>query len=382
MNWTNAAFIFSVITNAAVFFGGISFVDWIWANKTHSPFFKQYGDQIEMVLGLLFQVYLIWYYLLNHHYNTAAMGRHWTALNLMIVSSFIFNLLIASKWQFAISAVLTCVYVAVFEEHFNALALALVAVVLVGQWLMATEGWRFWRSRVKIYAVFAIYGAAGIGSYALLTTVPTDASFWVRQVLALAVLAVCSYEYFRMLLMRQVQTETEIEAGTVDGLTGINNFGTFNADMQHNYQQFSADGAKFAIYEFDIDWFKRVNDTHGHIAGNEVLKRVGQSLADFAQKQPQATAYRLGGEEFCLVVHDAQQDTDGHWRLAKQLKQCLDGLTFADDGTPFSVTVSMGQAEVRAEDLNYLDVYKRADRSLYEAKRAGRNRININGEMG
>lgn len=381
MDWTNAAFLFTVITNVAVFFGGISFVYWIWANKAHNSFFKQHGDQIEMALGLLFQVYLLWYYLINHHYNSAALGSHWPALNLMLAVSYIFDLLVASKWQFALSAGVTVIYALAFAEHFNLLAVVLLAIVIACQWVLSTRGWLFWKNRAKIYLVFGVYGAAAFGGYVLLTMVPSAAGFWLRQIVAFAILAVCSYEYFRTLLMRQVQTEYKIEAGATDGLTGINNFGTFNADMQRNYQQFRTDGAQFAIYELDVDWFKRVNDRHGHILGNEVLKQVGQALAAFAQEQPAATAYRLGGEEFCLVVYNAQQDADGHWRVATALKQCLDGLTFTDDGAQFGVTVSLGQAEVRSDDLNYLDVYKRADRSLYEAKRAGRNRINIDGVM-
>ncbi|WP_461225315.1 GGDEF domain-containing protein [Lacticaseibacillus suihuaensis] len=238
-------------------------------------------------------------------------------------------------------------------------------------------GYRFWRNHAVMLGSLALAGALAMGLMWVIGGSLDFAGFWSRQIIAFVVIAVGAYEYFRMLLVSQLRVESQIE---LDELTGLKNFRTFDHDMHTRYAGYRQNGTGLTLLELDIDWFKRINDTYDHLVGNAVLKGVGQATAAFAQALPQtAAAYRLGGEEFCIAVTALPQDAA--LEVAQALKAKLDALTFTAADHTFSITVSVGLAEAIPADLNYLDVYKRVDHFLYEAKRAGRNRLNIGGRI-
>jgi len=121
---------------------------------------------------------------------------------------------------------------------------------------------------------------------------------------------------------------------------------------------------------FDIDRFKNVNDTHGHMAGDQVIRRVSQMMADALR--PLGTVGRIGGEEFMLVGRDIDVD-----RLVASLadfREQLAATPIVLKDTAVAVTMSAGVA-VRSAGVAFNDLYADADRALYRAKALGRNRI-------
>ncbi|WP_225046583.1 sensor domain-containing diguanylate cyclase [Lacticaseibacillus kribbianus] len=373
--WGNLSFGFATITNLVVLFGTLSFLYWIWTHQ--SPLVARHHDLIELALAAGYTGYVLVLAALNTHFATPLLGLHWTALNLLVVAIFIFDLLISSPWQFAIGALETLGYAALVGARPTPLV-ALTLTTLIGVQAAASfVGFRFWQNRLAMLALLSLSGGAALLLAWHLGGEAADFSALLRQLLAFAVLAAGGYEYFRMLLINQLQVESRIE---LDELTGLKNFRTFDQDLHRRYDAARQKGPRLTLLELDIDWFKRVNDTHGHLIGNTVLQGVGRTTQDFAQALPQtANAYRLGGEEFCVAVSDLPADAVA--TVAKALKARLDALVFNASGLPFSITVSIGTATGSAADLHYLDVYKRADRFLYEAKRAGRDRLNIGGRI-
>lgn len=127
-----------------------------------------------------------------------------------------------------------------------------------------------------------------------------------------------------------------------------------------------------ALVIFDIDRFKRVNDTYGHLAGDVVIRSVGQMMA--AELGPLGAVARIGGEEFALLSAGAPIEA-----LATQLTDFCERLAATPvlvDGQSLRVTVSAGVA-VREPGMPFDDLYADADRALYEAKLAGRNRVHF-----
>ena len=122
---------------------------------------------------------------------------------------------------------------------------------------------------------------------------------------------------------------------------------------------------------FDVDHFKRVNDTHGHPAGDAVLRHLAVLLtATFRQVDVVA---RVGGEEFAVLLPST--DAEGAAAVAERLRLAVKSQAVEFDGVPLRCTVSAGVATMHA-DLGDLDaLMKRADQALYAAKAAGRNRI-------
>jgi diguanylate cyclase (GGDEF)-like protein len=128
-----------------------------------------------------------------------------------------------------------------------------------------------------------------------------------------------------------------------------------------------------AIIMLDVDFFKQVNDEHGHLAGDAVLSAIGQALTDHHLLRDADYAARYGGEEFVIL----QPETDGPGALlsAERLRAHVEALSFTDGaGRHFKVTISCGVAVFPHEDIAIEKIIAMADEAMYQAKRSGRNR--------
>ncbi len=126
---------------------------------------------------------------------------------------------------------------------------------------------------------------------------------------------------------------------------------------------------KISIIMFDIDFFKKVNDTYGHDVGDEVLKKVVEVAEKHIRKED--FLFRIGGEEFVIMLAGA--DKDRAYRIAEKIREDIKQHTFEEG---FNITVSFGVTEIR-EDDDLETALKRADEALYESKREGRDRTTI-----
>jgi len=157
-------------------------------------------------------------------------------------------------------------------------------------------------------------------------------------------------------------------AATVDTLTGLPNrrgvSRAFEEAMAH-----VRDGGGYAVLLLDVDHFKSINDLLGHQTGDRVLAQIGRIIAENIRGVD--VAGRFGGEEFLVLLRDAARERA--MQVAERLRFAIEtgGLAYAD-GKP--VTVSVGVAYARVAD-GTADVMERADRALYRAKNAGRNRV-------
>jgi diguanylate cyclase len=121
---------------------------------------------------------------------------------------------------------------------------------------------------------------------------------------------------------------------------------------------------------FDIDHFKRVNDTYGHLTGDSVLRGVASILEK--RLRPNDRLGRYGGEEFCAVLPETPAASAA--RIAEELRALIEEHAFVSDEREVHVTISIGGATLR-EDMHVHDLYRAADEMLYKAKREGRNRV-------
>jgi diguanylate cyclase (GGDEF)-like protein len=128
-----------------------------------------------------------------------------------------------------------------------------------------------------------------------------------------------------------------------------------------------------SIFLFDIDHFKVYNDTNGHIAGDEVLREVGQILQQSLRADD--FAVRFGGEEFLVVFHDA--DKQGAFTAAENLRELIESHPFPyKESQPGGhLTISGGVASMRTDSRISTELVRLADQALYQAKNAGRNRV-------
>jgi len=165
--------------------------------------------------------------------------------------------------------------------------------------------------------------------------------------------------------------ETATTRSITDELTGIPNRRAFNDALASEVERCRRFGGSVGLILLDLDNFKSVNDTHGHQAGDEILRRVGQVLAGSVRHVDLAARY--GGEEFGVIVPET--DLDGAIELAERLRVALEAEeVMLLDGTRLSVTASFGAA-VKGDLPGGENLVAAADEALYEAKRAGKNRV-------
>ncbi len=165
-----------------------------------------------------------------------------------------------------------------------------------------------------------------------------------------------------------------------DELTGVYNRRQLMQAVRSEEARATRGDNLFSVCMMDIDHFKQVNDAHGHLVGDEVLRRCADQIRNNIREID--TFGRYGGEEFLLIM--PLTDRDGASIVANRLRTRIERLEFVNDrDEPFRVTISMGIAEsTRASARECNEVLRRADEALYRAKHAGRNRVGVAGESG
>jgi diguanylate cyclase (GGDEF)-like protein len=158
-----------------------------------------------------------------------------------------------------------------------------------------------------------------------------------------------------------------------DGLTQISNRRKFDEEAIREVARARRYGRPLCLLLVDVDRFKAINDTHGHLSGDHVLKEVVRLISDFIRKE-QVFA-RVGGDEFAVLAPEAR--SDGTKILSDRLRSRITGHEFAYAGASFRVTCSFGIAELDADMRTPQDLYQAADRALYDAKHSGRDAIEI-----
>ena len=160
------------------------------------------------------------------------------------------------------------------------------------------------------------------------------------------------------------------EAST-DALTGLNNRREFESGMVREMERARRMHVPLSLAILDIDFFKRINDQHGHDIGDAVLREVAATLQRHIRKSDLLA--RIGGEEFALVMLGTQPP--GAWVVLERLRNAVAALRIPAGGQVIGCTISIGITDRVETDLDWPMLYKRADTALYEAKEGGRNRV-------
>jgi diguanylate cyclase (GGDEF)-like protein len=158
---------------------------------------------------------------------------------------------------------------------------------------------------------------------------------------------------------------------TVDGLTEVHNKRFFHEMLEREASRSQRYERTFCIVLFDIDHFKKINDTYGHLAGDAVLRQLGVIVRGRVRRDD--IVARVGGEEFAILLPEV--GASGGVEAARKLRASIEEATFQFEGTVIPVTISLGVAEWKPGVADAQDLMKIADDKLYEAKRTGRNRV-------
>ncbi|WP_336356624.1 diguanylate cyclase [Pseudomonas granadensis] len=166
--------------------------------------------------------------------------------------------------------------------------------------------------------------------------------------------------------------EEQRQKALIDPLTGLPNRAAWSERLEHEIKQWQQHGNTLSLAMLDLDHFKRINDSYGHLAGDKVLKIIATVL----RKRLRGSDFiaRFGGEEFVLLLPATPPAVGA--KLLEALRAAIEACPFHFKGERVTITISMGLASFRAGEHSDV-VLKRADQALYRAKNAGRNRVEL-----
>ncbi|MES2583644.1 MAG: diguanylate cyclase [Pseudomonadota bacterium] len=160
-----------------------------------------------------------------------------------------------------------------------------------------------------------------------------------------------------------------------DALTNVHNRRYFDTLLQNELTRSASTGAPLTLILGDIDYFKRINDTVGHLAGDECLKLVAAALSNTVSRASDLVA-RYGGEEFAMVLPDTHPEQGAE--IAERVRRAVENIAFIYRGKRIPVSISLGVvSRVADKDQSMADFIGEADKALYAAKDAGRNRVQM-----
>ncbi len=161
------------------------------------------------------------------------------------------------------------------------------------------------------------------------------------------------------------------EEANIDALTGLRNRRSFERTLQEFFRDFKKFGYPFSLIMMDLDNFKEVNDTYGHLVGDRVLKDVGNILRNYLRAKD--IPARTGGEEFAIILPGVKKEEA--IMVAERLRKVISKHRVKVDSTDVKVTASFGVSEISDSTEEPEDILREADKNLYQAKRTGKDKV-------
>lgn len=177
---------------------------------------------------------------------------------------------------------------------------------------------------------------------------------------------------FNTMVAELNQNQAKLERmATQDALTKLANRKQILQTLHSRFEYYQRYKNPFSVLMIDVDHFKKVNDTHGHMVGDMVLSTIGQIFKDTLRSVDSAGRY--GGEEFLVILTDS--DEDDAWHVAERIRLAVANHTFTHEKRQIPVAVSIGIAKTSIYDREETTLINRADQALYSAKNNGRNQV-------
>lgn len=229
--------------------------------------------------------------------------------------------------------------------------------------------------KIKVYFMFAVCLTLRSVFYFIFMEDVVDATKTVVSLWSYSILiGIGVYYLMQYIVTTHLALKSLKRASTVDYLTGLNNYRQFDLKFKSTIDQTLEDHGKLALLIIDLDYFKNINDTFGHSAGDAVLKELGRILKNICRNQ--YIIARVGGEEFAILIRDKSKDEVRE--IAETIRMAIKNHKFIlPDNKKVHITASIGAAVYPDTLSNIHNLKEVADAKLYEAKRTGRNRVCI-----
>lgn len=158
-----------------------------------------------------------------------------------------------------------------------------------------------------------------------------------------------------------------------DSLTGLWNRRHLEESLESEFKRAKRYNKELSIMIIDLDHFKYINDTYGHMAGDEVLREVSAAIKE-CQRETDFIG-RYGGEEIVIILPETDLHTSSN--IAETVRKTVESRPVEFEGEVINVTASIGVSSLRKEHENFAMLFSEADEALYNAKKLGRNRVEV-----
>lgn len=313
-----------------------------------------------------------------------AHGFYALSQALMLAAIYEFQQRSAPRWQCYVPVLLMLLMAGLLVDdirsrYFWSSLILIVQLLFIARALLsdkASRDGRAWRLMLGgvllMMVVMMLRAIAALFGHAAFAQVNNAVVLQPVQLLAFVVImAATLIGTVSFILMVKERSDREIMLlAMTDSLTQVPNR---RALMEHAEQALARrSGTPLALLMIDVDYFKRINDTHGHPAGDAVLCNVAQRL--LGRLRGHDLLGRYGGEEFCVVAPET--DGPGAWVFAESLRETIAATPFRAANSALSITVSIGISLCQPDQMRELkDVLAEADSALYSAKQSGRNKV-------
>lgn len=235
--------------------------------------------------------------------------------------------------------------------------------------LLGTRAFTIWEQRPNLFRFKSYQPVTGLADemYQNVTILPLRSTSGTIDHVCLIVYDVTNVAINK----RQLESANSQlrELADLDGLTGLLNRRYWEQCLAHEFARHLRYDEPASLVIFDIDHFKRFNDTYGHQLGDEVIREVARLTRQLARETDFAGRY--GGEEFVVLLPNT--DSQGAVQFAERLRKSIARLLIDHQGEDLSVTISLGVAGMGADLATYQDLIEAADQALYQSKERGRN---------
>lgn len=367
--WQVSPFITSIFFILGVFTLYQVLYDW-FKSISHYKNLKITDDQLKDVFGILYMLIFIF----SMQATIVGKSISWEFMNFQIMAiifcAYFLNIHIPYRYFIPIILVYMIFNSSIgyWESWCHAWTLLMCYESFNHIRRMQEEDHRF----IRYMMVGIVYG--GLMWFFVMVKFNLTLATFYEEWFYLVIFEILLYSYVNMILRDSKLKIHLLEFANHDALTKAENYAAYMTEIQYEFESCQRNKLHLSMMMFDIDHFKHVNDTYGHLAGDKVLQHV----ADVAQtvinaNDPKVKFYRTGGEEFNVVFpgYDLESTKD----IVNEIFVALNHLPIDINGKKIYISISMGVSTVSSKDVQPNDLYSRVDDNLYHSKNNGRMQI-------
>lgn len=368
--WRVSPFITSIFFILGVFTLFEVLVDWIKV-KLHSKDINIKDHTVESVVGIIYM--LIFSFGLQ--YSVLGQSYSWEFMNFQLIAivfcAYFLNIRIPYYFLLPI-VLLFMIYnssVGYWESWCHAITLIIFYVTMNKGYL--------WSQKLKSPLFFYLGTGTFFGAllwYFMKLKFDFSWTTYVQELSYLVIFELLLYSYVRMLFRDDRLKARLAEVASHDALTKALNYSAYETEIKYLFKNSKDNNLSFSMVMFDIDHFKRVNDTYGHLDGDRVLQHTVDVVQTVLNANDSSVKlYRTGGEEFNVLFPN--YDLEGTQAIVEEIFTALNHLKVETDEKEIEISVSMGVSQISNKDVTPNDFYKRVDNNLYYSKKHGRMQI-------